>query len=264
MNTEVEIALYCPKDVTECLTMGTNSFIGLVDDTTVLKYPLTRYDKKALAVLGLEARILQLIGPHKHIIGFKGLTDSGLLLERASFGSVAAYLERNNPVLQQRLNWAYQVTEAIVAVHKKHILHRDISANNLLLDVSLSLKLSDFQGRVLTSNGDIIEDGLSIEGTKSFMPRADSGHADWRTEIFALGSAFYYIMEGHEPYPDLDPDNDEEHIVERFTSGQFPAIGCSSMNRVIHKCWAGRFDSAEAVLYDLAFVHQHPAAGVPG
>lgn len=69
------------------------------------------------------------------------------------------------------------------------ILHRDISANNLLLDIALSLKLSDFQGRVLAPNGVIIEDGLSVECTKSFMPRADSGHVDWRTEIFALGSA---------------------------------------------------------------------------
>ena len=259
-----EFALYCPEGVTECLTMGTNSFIGLVDDSTVLKYPLTRYDKNALAILGLEARIFQLIGPHKHIIGFKGLIDSGLLLELASFGSVATYLERNDPALQQRLNWAYQATEAIAAVHKKHILHRDISAHNLLLDAALNLKLSDFQGRVLAPKGDIIVDGLSVEGTKSFMPRTDSSHADWRTEIFALGSAFYYIMEGHEPYPDLDPNNDEAQIVERFMSGQFPEIGCSSMNRVIHKCWAGRFDSAEAILHDLAFVHQRPAAGVPG
>lgn len=218
MTTEVEIALYCSKEVTECLTMGTNSFIGLVNNMTVLKYPSTRYDKKALAALGLEARILQLIGPHKHIIGFKGLTDSGLLLERASFGSIAVYLERNDPALQQRLNWVYQATQAIAAVHKKHILHRDISAYNLLLDATLNLKLSDFQGRILAPNGDIIEDGLSVEGTKSFIPRADSDHADW-TEIFALGSVFYYIMEGYKPYPDLDPYSDEEQIVERFTSG---------------------------------------------
>jgi len=260
---EVEYVLYLPENVIECLTMGNNSFIGLVDDTTVLKYPLMRSDKKALAVLDLESRILELIGPHKHIIGFKGLTDDGLLLERAPFGSIAVYLESNDPVLKQRLNWAYQATEALTAVHKMHVLHRDISANNFLLDAGLNLKLSDFQGRVLAPNGDVVEDGLSIESTKSSMPRGDSDHADWRTDIFALGSAFYYIMEGHEPYPDLDPYRDEEQIVERFTSGQFPEIGCSSMNRVIHKCWTAEFDSAEAVLYDLGFVHQRPTAGAP-
>lgn len=71
-------------------------------------------------------------------------------------------------------------------------------------------------------------------------------------------------MEGHEPYPDLDSDNDEKLIMENFKSGQLPVVECSSMNRVIPKCWAGRLGSAEAVLFDLAFVHQRPAAGAPG
>ena len=254
MTMEIYLTIYCPGDVTACLTSGTNSFIGSVDETTVLKYPHTPGDEKALALLGLEARILQAIGPHKHIIGFKGLTKDGLLLERAPFGSTSEYLKNNNPGLQRRLEWVCQVTEALATVHKKHVLHRDISANNLLLDAKLNVKLSDFQGWLLTPDGEVQEDGLSVENTKSFMPRANSNHADWKTEIFALGSAFYYIMEGHEPYPELDSDHDEEEIVERFTSGKFSDIECSSMNHVIHKCWAGKYDSVGAVLQDLELV----------
>ena len=234
--------------------MGTNSFIGSVDDTTVLKYPHVPGDEKALALLGLEARIFQAIGPHKHIIGFKGLTKDGLLLERAPFGSISEYLKSNNPGLQRRLEWICQVTEALATVHKKFVLHRDISANNILLDAELNAKLSDFQGRLLSSNGETQEDGLSVENTKSYMPRADSNHADWKTEIFALGSTFYYILEGHQPYPDLDSDHDEEQIVERFMSGTFSDVKCSSMNRVIHKCWAGKYDSVSEVLQDLELV----------
>jgi serine/threonine protein kinase len=261
MTTEIYLTDYCPGDVTACLTMGTNSFIGFVDETTVLKYSHIPGDEKALAILGLEARILQTLGPHKHIIGFKGLTKDGLLLERARFGSITEYLKNNNPGLQRRLEWACQATEALATVHKKCVLHRDISANNLLLDAELNIKLSDFQGRLLSPDGEVEEDGLSVENTKSFMPRTNFNYADWKTEIFALGSAFYYIMEGHEPYPDLDPDHDEERIVERFTSGQFPEIECSSMNCVIHKCWAGKYDSVDAVLQDLEFVHECPMAG---
>ncbi|KAL8906149.1 MAG: hypothetical protein Q9207_002182 [Kuettlingeria erythrocarpa] len=119
-------------------------FIGSVDETTVLKYPHVSGNEKALALLGLEARILQAIGSHKHIIGFKGLTKDGLLLEYAPFGSVSEYLKNNNPGFQRRLEWVRQVTEALATVHQKHVLHRDISANNLLLDVELNLKLSDF------------------------------------------------------------------------------------------------------------------------
>lgn len=254
MTTEIYLTIYCPGDVTACLTTGTNSFIGFIDESTVLKYPHIPGDEKALALLSLEARILQAIGPHKHIIGFKGLTRDGLLLELAPFGSISEYLKNNNPDLQRRLEWVCQVAEALATVHQKHVLHRDISVNNLLLDAELNIKLSDFQGRLLAPNGEVQEEGLSVENTKSFMPRANSNHADWKTEIFALGSAFYYIMEGHEPYPELDSDFDEEQIAGRFTSGQFSEIDCSSMNHVTHKCWAGKYNSVNEVLQDLEFV----------
>ena len=190
MAMEVEYALYCPETVTECLTRGSSSFIGLVDDTTVLKYPLARDDKKALAFLELEARILQLIGPHKYIIGFKGLTESGLLLERAPFGSIAAYLERNDPALQQRLAWAYQATEALVAVHEKNVLHRDISVNNFSSRCSIERQNERLPRTKARTQWSRYRGCLSVECPKSFLPRADSNYADWMTDIFALGSAF--------------------------------------------------------------------------
>lgn len=250
------MTIYCPGDVTACLTTGTSSFIGFIDKTTVLKYPHIPGDKNALANLDLEARILQTIGPHRHIIGFKGQTKHGLLLARAHFGSITEYLKNNDPGLRRRLEWVCQVAEALATVHKKGVLHRDISANNLLLDAELDIKLSDFQGRLLAQDGKVQEDGLSVENTKSFMPRDDSNYADWKTEIFALGSAFYYIMEGQEPYPDLDPDYEEEQIVERFKTGQFPNINYSSMNLILHKCWAGEYDSVCEVLGDLEVVRK--------
>ena len=53
--------------------------------------------------------------------------------------------------------------------------------------------------------------------------------------------------------PDLDP-GDEERIESRFRSGEFPEVMCSSMSRVIHKCWAGRYNSAQEVWYELRYV----------
>ncbi len=253
MAIETYRTFYKADGVTEFLGVGTNSYVGIVDDTTVLKYPRTPDDKTALAILRLEARMIESVGPHKHIINLKGQTKDGLLLERAHFGSIAQYLKNNDPPLQQRLDWARQATEAVATVHRARVLHRDISVNNLLLDAKLNVKLCDFQGRLLGPDGNVEEDGFSVENIKSFMPRAnlDLDHADWKTEIFALGSAFYYIMEGNEPFPNLDPFNDEDEIVERFKSGQFPELEFPLMNRVVHKCWVGKYNSADAVLRDL-------------
>lgn len=94
-------------------------------------------------------------------------------------------------------------------MHKKGVLHRDISVYNLLLDAGLNVKLCDFQGRLLARNGKAEETGCSMECTKSYMPREDYNYADWKTDIFAFASTAYYIMEGHELYPDLHSFREE-------------------------------------------------------
>ena len=251
MATEIHRPFYKPEGVTEFVGLGTDSFIGAVDKTTVLKYPKTPGDKTALAMLKIEAQILTTIGPHKRIIGYKGARKDGLLLERALCGSIAQFLKDYLPTWQQRLTWARQATEAVAVIHRAGIIHCDINVNNLLLDHNLRVKLCDFQGRLLRPDGSIDKDGLAKENIKSFMPRTDNNHSDWKTDIFALGSALYYIMQGEEPFPDLNPADDEEEIQTRFTSGRFPELQSILMKQVTYRCWAGAYVSAEAVLQDL-------------
>ncbi len=68
-------------------------------------------------------------------------------------------------------------------------------------------------------------------------------------------------MHGHEPFPDLDSHRDEEQIEARFTAHQFPEVQPPLMSRVIHKCWAAQYDSAEAVLQELGSDDVDPMAG---
>ncbi len=116
-----------------------------MDETTVFKYPKTPGDEETLAMLAVEAQILTTIGPHKHIIGFKGQRDDGLLLERALHGSIAHFLKDYTPTWQQSLAWARQVTEAVAATHNARVIHCDISVNNVLVDHNLTVKLCDFK-----------------------------------------------------------------------------------------------------------------------
>lgn len=252
MPEEVHVNFYKPEGVIDFLGLGTDSFIGTVNETTILKYPKTPKDEAALMILDLEAQILTKIGPNKHIIGFKGQREDGILLERAGRGSIAQFLKESTSD-SQRFAWACQATNAIAVTHRAGVLHCDINVNNMLLDDDLTVKLCDFQGRLLRADGSIDRDGLARENVKSFKPRADPNYSDRKTDLFALGSAFYHIMQGHEPFPDMSPFEDEEEIEERFASHQFPKMDSSLMNGITHKCWAGEYDSAEAVLQDLEF-----------
>jgi len=56
------------------------------------------------------------------------------------------------------------------------------------------------------------------------MPRSDPNNANQKTNIFALGSAIYFIIKGHPPFPELDSWKDTLEIVSRFKTGQFPAL----------------------------------------
>ncbi|KAL8798545.1 MAG: hypothetical protein Q9182_006578 [Xanthomendoza sp. 2 TL-2023] len=199
---------------------------------------------EALEILDLEARILTTIGPHKHIIGYKGPREDGLLLERAQRGTLAPFLEEQSN----------KATEACVGV-----IQCDINVNNLLLDDDLAVKLCDFQELLLRPDGSVEKDGLARENIKSSMPRADPNYAGPITDIFALGSTFYYIMQGHETFPDMDPFDDEDQIQLKFTSCQFPELKISPDEP--HKCEGEKYSSAEAVLQDLRSAIGHDVCG---
>jgi serine/threonine protein kinase len=75
------------------------------------------------------------------------------------------------------------------------------------------------------------------------MPRSDPNDANQKTDIFALGSAIYFMLKGHPPFPELDSWKDKLEIVSRFKTKQFPALDDVRGGDVVKKCWAGEYES---------------------
>lgn len=101
-------------------------------------------------------------------------------------------------------------------IHEKSVIHCDINLRNLLLDSNLDILLADFQGILKSVDGNTILDGLSRECLKLYQPRIHGDYACVATDLFALGSAIYFIMTGHEIFPELDSLEDDEEILSRF------------------------------------------------
>jgi hypothetical protein len=76
-----------------------------------------------------------------------------------------------------------------------------------------------------------------------------------KTDIFALGSAIYFIIIGHKVFPDLDSNKDEEEIEYRFRSGQFP-LDLQVCGAITSKCWTQEYGSAQEVVDDIAVVQK--------
>ncbi|KAJ5544646.1 hypothetical protein N7535_006961 [Penicillium sp. DV-2018c] len=252
----IEVRRDLPPGVSEIIGRGGECFIGVIDDSTVMKYPCIagNYDS-----IQTEAQLLEVLGNHPRIIAFKGRMEHGLLLQRASNGSLSEYISSQSSItLDQKLLWCKQAAEAVSYIHEKRVIHCDINLRNTLLDKDYNLLLADFQGMLKSANGETLLDGLSRECSKSFMPRCHGDYASVKTDLFALGSAIYFIMTGHEVFPELDNWEDEEEILERFQNGVFPMDGhCCS--HITGKCWRQEYESADEIVSDISLIQQSMA-----
>jgi hypothetical protein len=243
---------YCPPGVKKVLATGSSAYIGDIDDSTVLKYPLSPGGE--MSRLETERKLLEMVQGNERIVELKGFTTTGLVLERAMNGNIADYMLDGNrvPSLEQRLAWCREAAEAVAWIHARRVLHCDIQPTNLLLDADLHIKLSDFQGRHLSEDGEVLLDGWSGEPCRFCCPRADPFDADIKTDLFALGCTIYFIVLGHAVFPDIIDGEDgwREKVESRFASGRFPQDQhvCSTVTK---KCWQKEYESATEIVRDV-------------
>jgi hypothetical protein len=79
------VPLYFPEGANKAIGFGSSSFIGRLDDKTVLKYPRTPGEEWER--LAIEHRIYNALGSHPRILTCYGLDERGLKLEYAVRGT---------------------------------------------------------------------------------------------------------------------------------------------------------------------------------
>ena len=115
-----------------------------------------------------------------------------LVLEYCSGGDLDSLLK--NPTLSENLTWftdklriANEVAQGLAYLHGKQILHRDIKTENILVDDSMRMKVSDFGESRQLKEGDT---NLTTVGTKFYIApevfRGDSVYDD-RSDVFGYG-----------------------------------------------------------------------------
>lgn len=124
-----------------------------------------------------------------------------IILEYCSNGSLKDMIQRDGP-----LPWSWmkahcrEMGEAIQLCHNMGIAHRDIKAENVLIDVYGRPKLADF------GLGLDVEKGGSITSTDGSLPYSPPeffrslNHDPFKSDIWALGITFYYMATGYLPW----------------------------------------------------------------
>jgi serine/threonine protein kinase len=102
-----------------------------------------------------------------------------------------------------------QIADGIAAAHEKGVVHRDLSAKNLIVSPDGRLKIIDFglarltQAPSETASTETLT--ASIAGTLPYMaPEQLIGSADARTDIYGVGVLLYQMATGRLPFAGLE------------------------------------------------------------
>src|ERR1700741_3800981 len=204
-----------------------------------------------------EARtIASLNHPHictLHDIGHQDGTDY-LVMEYIEGETLAQRLAKGPLPLEQVLQYAIEIADALDRAHRKGITHRDLKPGNIMLTKS-GTKLLDFGlaklrqdaapgsplSQLPTANEGITAQG-TILGTLEYMApeQLEGGEVDARTDIFAFGAVVYEMATGKKAFE----GKSQASLIAKILETDPPPMSSlqpmtpPQLDRVVKKCLA--------------------------
>jgi serine/threonine protein kinase len=103
--------------------------------------------------------------------------------------------------MQDAVTHAVQIAEALQEAHTHGIVHRDIKAENIMVNSKNQVKVMDFGLAKLKGSLKLTKTSSTI-GTVAYMApeQIEGGEVDSRSDIFAFGIVLYEMLTGHLPF----------------------------------------------------------------
>lgn len=152
-----------------------------------------------------------------------------LVMQKIEGMDLQEYLSQLGRPIDQELaiEWMMQLILILAQVHGENFFHRDIKPSNIMFQPNGELVLIDF-GTAREVTGTVISGGgVTQVATPGYTPPEQLyGQAEPRSDFFALGRTFVFLLTGKEPNdPELyDADNDEFRWRD-YAGDLSPAVG---------------------------------------
>lgn len=100
-----------------------------------------------------------------------------------------------------------QLCDALIEVHSKNIVHRDIKSQNVYYASDGEIKLGDFGISVLLGSGMNVNENKKVMGTAQYLaPELVYGEkATFQSDIYAMGITFFELLTGRVPFDGKNP-----------------------------------------------------------
>src|SRR4051812_18156759 len=216
---------------------------------------LERFRREARAVAQLN---------HPHIVG---VIDAGeedgrpyIVFEYVEGETLKDRIRRLGRLpVDEAIAYAIEIARALGAAHARHIVHRDVKPQNVLIDEEGSAKVTDFGiARSLDEEG-LTAEGRVLGTTDYVSPEQALGHdiANGQCDIYSLGIVLFEMLTGDVPF---HGENQVavamKHVREDLPDVQMrrpevPAGLAAVLDRMTDKDVSRRYPDAAAVVEDL-------------
>ena len=102
---------------------------------------------------------------------------------------------------QTAIDYAIQIGEALQEAHSKGVVHRDVKADNIMVNSKNQVKVMDFGLAKLKGSLRLTKTSSTV-GTLAYMApeQIQGGEVDARSDIFSFGVVLYEMLAGHTPF----------------------------------------------------------------
>ncbi len=235
-----------------------------------------RFEREARAVSSLN---------HPHICTLHDIGEQDgihyLVMEHLVGETLEARLAKGPLPLEQTLEYAIQIADALDKAHRQGVVHRDLKPGNIML-VKSGAKLLDFGLAKLqaadtptnlstlpTEQANLTAEG-TILGTLQYMApeQLEGKEADGRTDIFAFGAVVYEMATGQRAFEGKSQASLIAAIMgqEPRPMAELQPMTPSTLNHVVRRCMSkapeDRWQAASDVMQELKWVTEVGTQGV--
>ncbi|XP_035386018.1 serine/threonine-protein kinase MARK1-like isoform X1 [Electrophorus electricus] len=181
----------------------------------------TQLNPTSLQKLFREVRIMKVLN-HPNIVKLFEVIETDktlyLIMEYASGGEVFDYLVAHGRMKEKEARAKFrQIVSAVQYCHQKRIVHRDLKAENLLLDADMNIKIADFgfsNEFTVGSKLDTFCGSPPYAAPELFQGKKYDGP---EVDVWSLGVILYTLVSGSLPF---DGQNLKE-LRERVLRGKY-------------------------------------------